>query len=278
MFGRSVGQRILSDGPGLVFHDELAAMLRAASIAVGNLECSVSERGEPQAKGYTFRAPLLSAESLKLAGFDVVSLANNHSLDYGPTALADTRAALAEHGIQPVGGGKDIAEARSPAFLDRGGVRIAFVGLVDAPAEGDFSRAAWEAQPDRPGVAWADRETVASAVREAVRSADVVVALLHFGIEYQTRPSVSQRELAHAAIDAGATIVLGSHPHVLQEVEEYGSGLIAYSLGNFVFDGFDGAANVSAVLRMVLTSSGVSSWELVPVLIGADGLPRLLAP
>jgi poly-gamma-glutamate synthesis protein (capsule biosynthesis protein) len=102
------------------------------------------------------------------------------------------------------------------------------------------SRETWEARAHRPGVAWADQNTVTSVVSQAALSADIVVVMLHFGLEYHADPSASQRELAHAAIAAGAALVVGSHPHLLQEVEEYGGGLIAYSLGNFVFDRFGG--------------------------------------
>ncbi|MGB4863195.1 MAG: CapA family protein, partial [Tepidiformaceae bacterium] len=123
--------------------------------------------------------------------------------------------------------------------------------------------------------AWADTASVTNAVHTAAASADLVVVMLHFGIEYATEPNATQQRLAHAAIDAGATLVIGSHPHVLQEVEEYGGGLIAYSLGNFVFDGFDGSANETAILEVTLSASGVESWKLVPVDIVKNGLPRL---
>jgi poly-gamma-glutamate synthesis protein (capsule biosynthesis protein) len=279
MLGRTVGARLLSDGPGIVFDDQIAAVLAGADITVGNLECAVSEGGTPQAKGYTFRAPPPAVDALALGGFDVVSLANNHSLDYGATALSDTASALRGSGIQPVGAGENLATAQSPVIVERGGLRIAFVALVDVPAEGEgFSRETWEARADRPGVAWADQNTVTSVVSQAALSADIVVVMLHFGLEYHADPSASQRELAHAAIAAGAALVVGSHPHLLQEVEEYGGGLIAYSLGNFVFDGFGGASNDSAILRVTFSGNRLNSWELVPVDIVDNGLPRLRRP
>ncbi|MEX0781299.1 MAG: CapA family protein [Dehalococcoidia bacterium] len=276
MLARSVGQRVLSDGPEVVFGEAVAAILREADLAIGNLECAVSERGEPQPKGYTFRAPPAAVEALELAGFDMVSLANNHALDYGPDALHDTVMHLEDRGIRAVGAGPDLPAASAATILERGGLRIAFVGLVDVPPEGPgFSRDTWEAGPDSWGVAWADEETVRAAVAAAAESADIVVALLHFGFEYHTTPSAAQRTLAHTAIDAGASLVIGTHPHVLQEVEEYGGGLIAYSLGNFVFDGFDGTANDSAILRVTLEADAVLAWELVPVELVDNGLPRL---
>lgn len=276
MLGRSVGYRIEAGEGASIFEPGVSTVLGEADIAVGNLESAVSAGGEPQAKSYTFRAPPAASSVLAAAGFDVLSLANNHALDYGRGALADTEALLRAAGIQPVGSGRDLSAALSPVVLERGGLRIAFVALVDAPAEGSFTRSNWEAGADRAGVAWADDESVARAVSDAAAVADVVVALLHFGYEFHESPSAGQRALARAAIDAGADLVVGSHPHVLQPVEAYGGGLIAYSLGNFVFDGFEGIAESSAMLRVTLTSEGVGAWELIPVRIPYGGLPRLL--
>ena len=276
MLARSIGQRILSAGGGAVFDEAIGSTLRGADITIGNLECVISERGEAQPKGYTFRADPEVVEALALGGFDAVSLANNHANDFGADGLRDTVAHLADRQIAAPGAGSNLAAASAPAVIERNGLRVAVVGLVDVPSEGvGFSRQTWEAGADRWGVAWADAETVARSVQAARAEADVVVAMLHFGFEYHATPSESQRTLARAAIDAGATLVIGSHPHVLQEVEEYGGGLIAYSLGNFVFDGFDGDANTSAILLVTLDRDGLRSWEMLPVEIVDNGLPRL---
>lgn len=275
MLDRSIGQRVLASGPGVLFDDGLLHTLKDADLTVGNLECSVSERGSPQFKGYTFRAPPSALASLELAGFDVMSLANNHALDYGEAALLDTIRLLSTRGIAAVGAGENIEGAQAAKIVERGGLRIAFVGLVDVEAEGAFNRRNWEATKDGAGVAWADRITVDASVRAAARSADLVVAMLHFGVEFNPLPVPAQRELARTAIDAGADLVIGSHSHVLQEVEEYGHGLIVYSLGNFIFDGFEGPSNASAVLRVTLTKYGVTAWKLLPVDIINNGIPRL---
>ena len=278
MLGRTVGARVVADGPEFVFDDEVASVLRDADLTIGNLETSISERGTPADKGYTFRAPPLTTRALAIAGFDVVSLANNHSLDYGAEALADTFQHLNASGVLAVGAGPNRSAAHAPIVIERNGLRIAVLGLVDAPPEGDFNREAWEAQPSRPGVAWADEETVIEMVTQADAAADLVVLMIHFGVEFSATPSESQRMLARSAIDAGADLVIGSHPHVLQEVEVYRGGLIAYSLGNFVFDGFDGTANVSAILTVTVTADGVEAWKLIPVEIGLTGLPGITRP
>ncbi len=142
-----------------------------------------------------------------------------------------------------------------------------------------FDPHAWIATATSPGIAWADPDRIKADVTAAKREADLVVVLLHGGIEItDVIPNVSgeQRLEAHTAIDAGAALVIGSHPHVLQQIEQYHGGLIAYSLGNFVFDQYDGIANASIILRVVLTRAGVQSYDYVPVLI-ENGLPHVIA-
>ncbi len=274
MLGRSVGARLEAEGAEVAFAG-VRDILAGADIAVANLESAVGVTGAPAPKAYTFRAPPVAVEALALAGIDLVSLANNHSLDYGPESLAETRALLAEAGILSPGAGPNRAAAHAPATVEREGLTIAFLAYVTVPVErGGYDPGTWDASDDTPGVAWLDIPTMAEEIAAARRDADLVVVLLHFGLEWEPEPSDAQREQARAAIDAGATLVIGSHPHVLQPLEAYGDGLIAYSLGNFVFDGFWDPANDSAILLVELTAEGIASFELVPVTI-VDGIPRL---
>ncbi len=274
MMARSVGGLIESDGPSVVFAG-VREKLRSADITVANLETAIGDTGAPQAKSYRFRSPPAAAEALRDGGIDVVSLANNHSLDYGAEALLQTLALLREREIAAVGAGEDAAAAQRPQSVTAGGLRLAFLGFVETPGEGPgYQRSTWEAAEGRPGVAWASTEAIAAAVKAAAVDADVVIVLLHNGVEGSAVPSQSQRTYAQAAIDAGAALVLGSHPHVLQPVERYGNGVIVFSLGNFAFDGFDGASNTSAIFEAVLTADGVESWSLAPVTI-VNGLPVL---
>ena len=276
MLDRSLGARLRAEGPGTLFDDaRLAEILSTADIALANLESPISTHGSPSDKSYAFRAPPVAAEALALAGFDGVALANNHALDYGPQALLETASLLARHGVHSAGSGANSDEALAPFFLERNGLRIAVVSLVDAPPEGTFNRANWDALRDRPGVAWADIDSVTKAVTAAAADTDIVIAMLHFGNEYASAPVASQRTLARAAIDAGALLVVGSHPHVLQEVEEYGNGLIAYSLGNFVFDGFEGDANNTAILHVTVSPERILEWRLLPATIDWTGRPQL---
>lgn len=275
MLARSAGARILADGPEVPFAG-VEETLRGADIAVVNLECAISDGGEPAPKAYTFRAPPAAADALAAGGIDMVSLANNHSLDYGPGGLADTLANLDARGIAHAGAGANATAARAPVVVVANGLRVAFLSYVDVPVEyGGFDTHRWEATAVGPGVAWLNVEQVQEDVASARRLADLVVVMMHFGFEGRSTPSETQRAQARAAIDAGAALVLGHHPHVLQPVEWYGNGLIVYSLGNFVFDGFDNPANDSAILLADLTEGGVASYRLLPVVVGDDGFPRL---
>ncbi len=274
MLARSVGDRILAEGPAVPFVGVIST-LAGADLFVANLECAISDRGEPQPKGYTFRAPLAAADSLAQAGVDVVSLANNHALDYGPTGLADTMQLLSDRQIAYVGAGMNQTVARVPAVVERNGLHVAFLGYVDVPVESNgFDTRSWIATGSSLGVAWADPEHISEDVAAARALADVVVVLFHFGLESRPEVTDSQRALAQAAIDAGAALVIGSHPHVLQGYEQYGGGLIVYSLGNFVFDGFGFPENYSAIFTATLTGDGVADFGWVPVVV-ENGLPRL---
>ncbi|MGH2521996.1 MAG: CapA family protein [Anaerolineales bacterium] len=278
MLARTIGDRILAEGPAAPFAGVLP-ILNEADLLVANLECAISERGELQPKAYTFRAPPIAAESLALAGIDVVSLANNHALDYGFDALADTLQLLGERQIAGVGAGPNDAAAHAPVIVERNGLRVAFLAYVDVPVESrsGFDTRVWIAGPNSPGVAWAEPDRIAADVAAAKAQADVVIVLLHTGLESRTEVTAGQRTLAHAAVDAGAALVLGAHPHVLQGVESYNGGLIAYSLGNFVFDDFTFPENYSAIFTATLTPDGVAAYDWVPVVV-EDGLPRLATP
>lgn len=274
MLARTVGSSIESRGPAAPFAG-VAPLLRSADIAVANLECTISSGGQPAAKGFTFRAPPLAVDSLVAGGLDVVSLANNHSLDYGESALAETVAVLDARGIAHAGAGANDAAAHAPAVVERNGLRIAFLAYADVPVEWQgFDTRSWTAGAATPGIAWLDVPRMRVEIAAARTVADIVVVFLHFGIEDQYSPTAIQVAEARAAIDAGALLVVGSHPHVLQPVERHGAGLIAYSMGNFVFDGPDNPTNESAILTAELTPAGVSSYRLIPVVIDAAGFPQ----
>jgi poly-gamma-glutamate capsule biosynthesis protein CapA/YwtB (metallophosphatase superfamily) len=280
MLARSVGEQILAKGPQVVFAG-VQSILAPADLRVGNLECAITTGGTREHKSYTFAAPPEAATALSLGGFNVLTVANNHAMDYGYTGLTDTMAYLGQYGIATVGAGANAAAARAPLILERNGLRVAFLAYVDVPVENTgFDARSWTATNTRPGVAWADPDHITADVLAARQQADVVVVLLHSGYEistYMSTVNYQQRLEAHAAIDAGAALVIGSHPHQLESIVQYHGGLIAYSLGNFVFDQYEGPANASIILRLLLTPDGVKNWDYVEVLI-YDGLPVLAQP
>lgn len=222
-------------------------IVKKADIAFANLECPASFRGKPypgKPADVTFRANPASLFGLKFAGFDVVSLANNHSTDYGPVALQDTLSSLDQLGIATCGAGSSQKEARRPAILERNGIRLAFL----AYAEPIWSvTAAGDGTPPTAGVAIIREEDIIDDIREAAKKADGVLVSLHWGEEFHRAPRESDRALAKRLIAAGALVILGHHPHVLQGAEWYRQGLILYSMGNFVFDMKDDTTYDSAV-------------------------------
>ncbi len=216
--------------------ERVALLLRNADLTIANFEGTFTERGSPADKLYTFRTPPRFAQGLADAGIDLVSLGNNHAADYGPDGLEDTLAALDTVGIRHAGAGINESAAHRPAQIVVDGQRVAFLSYTNI-LENTFAGA------DSAGVALATTDAVDADVRAAKAQADVVIVALHSGVEYTDAPQPGQQQLARAAIDAGATLVLGHHPHTLQGVERYPSassgqagGLIIYSLGNFVFD------------------------------------------
>ena len=275
MLGRTIGELIETESIEAPFVDT-AETLRLADITLGNLECPVSDRGTPEEKKYTFLAPLEAGESLAYAGFDVVSLANNHILDFGLLALEDTLNTLTENDILGVGAGMDENAAYQPVFIEKNGLRLAFLAFMDIPLTEDFDYLNWEAESDQPGVAWAHAEKIETCVQQAKQQADLVIVLVHNGYEIMQKVSAEQQDVAHLAIDSGASLVIGSHPHVLQRIEEYHDGLIVYSMGNFVFDNFLFPPNYSAILSVELTPQGVESYELIDVVVQLNGVPQIM--
>lgn len=204
--------------------------IKEADIAFANLEGPISDKGEKSGSMYSFRMNPAAIAALKETGFDIVSLANNHMGDWGREAFEDTIRRLRKAGIAYAGAGWNAAEAYKATTIEKNGVSIGYLAFSDVGPE-------WmQAEEAYSGIAIASVESVKKAVAEAKKDHDVVVTSFHFGGEYQKEPSERQRALARAAIDAGAKIVIGHHPHVVQPIEEYHGGAIAYSLGNFIFD------------------------------------------
>lgn len=271
-----VGDVMLADGPGRVIargQDPFAAFkthLRNADIRVANLECVIALHGRALDKPWTFRAHPRSLKWLEQY-FDAVSLANNHSGDYGHQAFAEMLGYLERAQIAYFGGGRDLSAAHTPLILERHGLRVALLGY------NEFMPRNFEADFDRAGIAWSDDEQVLADIRRAreTHGADLVIPFMHWGVEHESVANRRQRELARVMIDAGADAVVGGHPHVTQDTEVYRGRPIIYSLGNFVFDGFtDPANNTGWLLHLTLDRAGVAAWRSVVARIDRQGLPH----
>ena len=268
MFDDGVGRAVAAGADPLA---PFESVLSAADFRIGNLESPIATTGQPRdrIKNFTFRAHPRVLQVLK-GRFDAVSVANNHSLDYGHEAFLETLEHLRAADIGRFGGGRNLREAHAPLWIEHGGLRIAVLGY------NDFKPRSFEAGPTWPGVAWCDELDIVTDIRAARRAgADVVIPFLHWGWEMQPEPDGRQQALARLMIDAGATVVIGGHPHVTQGAAVYRGRLIVWSLGNFVFEGFDDPrARVGWLLRLVVDRRGVVAWDTVEARVDDDGTPH----
>lgn len=268
-FGEQVGPAIAEHG-GAYPWAFVGSTLRRADITVGNLETAVSTRGVAAVKEFTFRgSPAALVPMRDVAGFDVLTLANNHTVDYGRDALLDTLEAVHAAGIQTIGAGANDLQARRPAIVAAGGLKVALLGYSDVNPYG------FNATGTSPGTAKADVAAIATDVHAALRRADVAVCFFHWGVELHPQPNSRQQLFAAACLNAGAKVVLGAHPHVLGGVATPARHtLVAWTLGNFVFPSGSATAR-TAILHVALGADGVRGYRLVPVRI--DGFrPRLV--
>lgn len=209
------------------------AEIQAANFFMTNEEFPLSTRGTPAPdKQFTFRVHPEKVKLMQEMGIDLVTLANNHALDYGRDAMLDTIDTLDHAGIRHVGAGKNLAEARKPDVVELNGRTFAFIGATRVYPEAD-----WAAGTDSAGMfsAYDGGAQLAEEVKAAKQQADYVIAYVHWGIEREETPNEVQKSIAYRLVDAGADLVVGAHPHVLQGIEYYQGVPIAYSLGNFVF-------------------------------------------
>lgn len=238
MLARHVGRLSELYGTDYPFR-KLGNYLAGADLTFGNLESPVASSGSPlPGKGICFRADPVMVRELNECGFDILSVANNHSLDYDAPAFLETLENLKKEGIKAVGGGINLNQARQPLIIDKNGVKVGFLAyteMADIYYDSKYRRA-FKASETECGVAPLQREIILQDLARLEPLVDVTVVSLHWGTEYSDTPTDEQRRLAHELIDRGAELVIGHHPHRIQGLEAYHKGLIAYSLGNFVFD------------------------------------------
>lgn len=231
---RGVGKQIKEKGDYTYPFLRIEDVLKSADLTFGNLEGPISSRGENQGGQYSFRADPKTAFGLVSAGFDVLSIANNHIFDWGENAFKDTIYILKANAIDPVGGGMDYLDANKPLIKKIKDTKVAFFAYSMI----DYDIGNFEATKDVSGKSSFNKKKLMEEIKRLKSSggADIVVVSFHWGNEYEKRSHPKQQKIAYSMIDSGADLIIGHHPHVIQEVEKYKNGWIAYSLGNFVFD------------------------------------------
>ena len=252
--------------------DAIAPVLSDADLTMVNVETAITDGGEPvPGKNYHFRSPAATFEALRSAGVDVVNMANNHSLDYGPRGMQDTFAAIAAAKMPVTGLGHDASEAYRPYRTTIKGQRIAILSASDwlEPALVD----GWSATDTQAGIAFSiDRTRLLAAVQKVRPEVDTLVVFLHWGTEETWCASGEQQDLASALLAAGADIIVGSHTHRVFGAGKVGPALVAYGLGNFVYWREDGESGRSGVLKVTATGREVDAYSWAPARI-TNGVP-----
>ena len=269
---------------------KVASYLDAADLRFGGLEASMSHIGAPATGKIVMRHDPEMIQGYLEGGFDVLAFASNHCMDYGVEPFVETMELLERNGIAYSGAGRNIQEARTPAVLEREGVRYGFLSYVLELPLG------WGAGPKKPGVApirqdalygppYVNEEELEAMIADIERTrprVDFLLASFHWGASQSRTLTLSQQAVAHAAVESGVDVVVGHHPHILQGVEVYRGRPIFYALGNFVLDHdhpmFLPTARESICLKLNLKGGVLSRVTIAPVLIEEDGSPRIPGP
>jgi poly-gamma-glutamate capsule biosynthesis protein CapA/YwtB (metallophosphatase superfamily) len=271
MLGRGVANELDRRPAESLVSDEVARLAAGADLTILNLECAISDRGQPwpePGKRFFFRAPPAAVQTLRHLGVDCVTCANNHALDFGRVALHDTLCYLDEAGIAHVGAGGDLAAARAPAILTADGLRVGVLGFTDHPA--DFA-----ATPNLAGVAYADLRTgppdwVLNAIGVLRECCDIVVATPHWGPNMTSAPLRYVQAAGDALLTAGATLVAGHSAHVFHPIARVGSVAILYDLGDFIDDYATDPVlrnDLGVLWRVSVDAGGVHDIEAIPIVL-----------
>jgi len=246
--------------------------LKSADLVFGNLETSITQGPEISDFEMIFRSNPGTEQALKQAGFSILSLANNHTPNFEEKGLKDTFNFLKNAGIKYVGAGQNEQEAYRPVYIEYKGIKFAFLAYNDS----DVVPVYYEASTNRAGTAFMRIDKMIEAIKDAKQKADFAIISMHAGIEYARKPNNSQINFAHAAIDAGADLVIGHHPHVVQTLEKYKGKYIFYSLGNFVFDQPQSEETKEGLaIKIYFAKNGINKISLLPVVMENLAQPEM---
>jgi poly-gamma-glutamate synthesis protein (capsule biosynthesis protein) len=274
------GDVLLASGVGKIMTQKgldypwanVAGLLVHGDITMANLECCISMGGFPEPdKQFTFRAPPAVLDGAKRAGVDIFTLANNHVLDFGYPALKDTLENLQRSGILFTGAGLSLEQALTPVIFDKKDLRVGFLAFTRV-----FPYGSWVAGPKKWGiVSGFDHAVVEEAVKSLAEKTDVAVISVHWGKELADYPNKDQILFGRLLVDAGADVVIGHHPHVIQGIELYNNRIIAYSAGNFIFSPPSPKAGEGIVLQVEAQSREIIRARAIPTGI-QNAQPRVL--
>lgn len=266
IFGKGIQQVVRLRGMPFLF-ERIAPTLRACDWVVANMEGCIATGGTPMEKEYTFRAPPELAETLRWAGIPMVSLGNNHSVDFGVEGLEETFHHLHRAGVWWAGAGYDARDASTPVYLDDGRVRVALLCFTAVVPRG------FPAGIKRAGVA--TLEMLLPRIDEARQQADALIAIPHWGDEGRTLPNAKQGRIARWLAQAGVDLIVGHHPHVVQGYARVGKTHILYSVGNFVHTPRSALSRRALLLQAEVGREGVRSLTALPLWL-ASGQPRIV--
>lgn len=240
--------------------EKIKPFFAGADLVFGNLESPISSFGKSTGSLYPFRADPRAAVGLKEAGFTVLSVANNHAFDYGSEAFLETLKNLKNLELTYTGGGENFTEAHGGSYSEINGIKTTILAYTDLLPE---SRAA---KDDQSGFAYLDQAQMIKDIKAAKEKSDLVIASFHWGREYETKSNTHQKQIATAAVEAGASLIVGHHPHVAQEIGDIQGVTVAYSLGNFIFDqNFSADTKNALVLKVIIKNKKIDS--VVPSVI-----------
>ena len=274
ILGRGVNNKMVEYNDYLYPFRKMRDELMSADWRVANLECTITDLVAPPADPYTFTfiTAKRAVDGLTYAGIQTLSVANNHADNGGVEPFVDMLHTLHEHNITTCGGGNNLTEARQPAIQTVKGTRVALLGYNEIPPGGPY------ADVNSPGIAPVDLKTLPQDIAAARKRADLVIPFFHWGVEYTKDPTTTQQRAAHLAIDAGADMVLGSHPHWVQAIESYKGRLIIYCLGNFVFDqDWSHQTLEGCMLHLYWRGTTLASIRFVPYLIEDRCQPNIIS-
>lgn len=270
---RQVATKINQNGPDFPF-DKIKDTIIGSDIIFGNLESPfTTKEANTNPSTMIFGAEIKTTTGLKNAGFNLVNLANNHFSNQGQSGIDLTFKTLTDNNIDYFGAGTNFDNAHKPLIKEVNDIKIAFLGYTDK----DVLPANSIPNTDTPGVAVMDITQAKIDIVQAKSEADMVIISMHSGTEYTPNPNQKQIEFAHAAVDNGADLVLGHHPHVVQAIEEYKGKKIFYSLGNFIFDqAWSKETQEGLMVKLTFANTSITNTELMPIKIDNWCQPRLL--